>query len=781
MTESRSSLVHARETRPSHVQSTVIASTEAIPYPGVEPSGKTFNDILSRLRRRLVLVTTVFVAISAAGIAYTLAQTPRYVATALLSINPNPDQIVPEKQLTGTRIDATAVDSEIEALKAPTLAARLAAELDLDKDAEWNPAFKQEPRPIFAAQAEARATVSAQQTNYAKPVLGFDGDVTDAGGTTFAETAMTGTPDIRPVSDEVVTSVADALQVRRRGLSNVVEISAESASPTRAAEMANGLSSIYLKSISEARYDASERANVWLRDRLDELRREVQQKQAAAQSYRAQRNLLTAQGVSLVEQQVAQIQSSLLQTRAEHSQKQAEYSQLSDISDAGKSVALINGGNDAMRDLRAKEAEVAQRIANLDQRYGAAYPALQEAREEKAALDQRISEEMRRAADKSKIERDALAARMRTQEGELSNLRGALVSGNFDQVRLDALETDVQAAQSVYENFLQRYHEIARQGASTGVGARVLSIARPPVEPFSPHLLFNTAIALGLALVAAILAGLLAEQFRGTVETSEEVERRVGVRALVAIPRLRKRDLRHMPSGNRSPTTYLLAKRLSQFAEAFRVLQAAILLGNGKKNKVVAITSAVPAEGKTTLAVGLARVAAIGGQRVIIIDCDIRMRSINRVLGIAPTEGLQQVLAGEREWKDVVGVDQASGAHVLPASGMTSKDLFNSDDMQKLVNELSREYDLVVLDCAPVFAVAETRVIASLADAVVVTARAGRTPARALGAAIEQLELSGANVLGIALNRVQKRNVRRSFYDGLYYSKAFKGYYTHEA
>src|SRR5690606_3720469 len=188
-------------------------------------------------------VTTVFVAMSAAGIAYTLAQTPRYVATALLSINPNPDQIVPEKQLTGTRIDATAVDSEIEALKAPTLAARLAAELDLDKDAEWNPAFKQEPRPIFAAQAEARATVSAQQTNYAKPVLGFDGDVTDAGGTTFAETAMTGTPDIRPVSDEVVTSVADALQVRRRGLSNVVEISAESASPTRAAEMANGLSS----------------------------------------------------------------------------------------------------------------------------------------------------------------------------------------------------------------------------------------------------------------------------------------------------------------------------------------------------------------------------------------------------------------------------------------------------------------------------------------------------------------------------------------------------------
>ena len=785
MTESRSNLVRAREARSSNAQPTVIANGEAIPYPASEPSGASFHDVLNKLRRRLALVTTVFVAVSAAGVIFTLLQTPRYVATALLSINPNPDQIVPDKQVAGARIDATAVDSEIEALKSPTLAARLAAELDLDMDAEWNPALEQTSAApqTAAAQPKVQTTVNAQPTYYAEAASGAEEDIADVTGSAFDVDLAKDMkpPTIRPIRDDVVAAVADAMKIRRRGLSNVVEVSADSSSPTRAAEMANGLSNIYLKSLSEARYDTSERANVWLKDRLDELRREVQQKQAAAQSYRARRNLLTAQGVSLVEQQVAQVQSSLLQTRAEYSQKQAEHSQLSDISEAGRSVGGANGGNDAMRDLRAKEADVAQRIANLDQRYGDAYPALQEARQEKAALDVRIAEEMRRAADKSKIERDAVAARMRTQEGELSTLRGALVSGNFDQVRLDALETDVQAAQSVYENFLQRYHEIARQGASTGVGARLLSAARPPGEPFAPHLLFNTTIAIGLAIVAAILAGLLAEQFRGTVETSEEVEQRTGTRALVAIPSLRKRDLRHMPSGNRSPTTYLLAKRLSQFAEAFRVLQAAILLGNGKRNKIVAITSAMPAEGKTTLAVGLARVAAIGGQHVIVIDCDIRMRSINRVLGIAPTEGLQQVLAGERSWRDVVGVDQASGAHVLPASGMTSKDLFNSDDMQKLVSELSKEYDLVVLDCAPVFAVAETRVIASLADAVVVTARAGRTPARALSAAIEQLELSGANVLGVALNRVQKRNVRRSFYDGLYYSKAFKGYYTHEA
>ena len=583
-----------------------------------------------------------------------------------------------------------------------------------------------------------------------------------------------------PVADDVALAVADAIDVQRRGLSYVVEVTAESESPERAAEMANGLSNIYLKSLAEARYDASEKANGWLRDRLDELKVEVQQKQAAAQQYRAQRNLLTAQGVSLVEQQLAQIQSSLLVTRAEYAQKRAEYELLSDMSKKGGSISSLTTTNDAMRDFRAKEADVAQRIADLENRYGPNHPALQQAKEEKAALDSRIKDEMQRSAAKSKVETDSLGARMNKQEAELASLRSELVSGNFDQVRLDALQTDAQTAQSVYEGFLQRYHEIARQGTMTGVGARLLSPARPPTVPSSPHLLLNGALSVAAGLILAFLAGLLVEHFRGTVETTEEVEQRVGARALVAIPSLRSRDLKHMPARNKNPTAYLLTKRMSQFAEAFRVLQASILLDNQPSNKVVAITSAMPAEGKTTLSVGLARVVAMGGQKAIVVDCDIRMRSVNAVLGIDPSEGLQQVLSGEKHWRDVVGCDEQSGAHVLPASGLTSKDLFGSGAMEELIEDLKHHYDLVVLDCAPVFAVADTRVIASMADAVVIAARARKTPSRALAAAIAQLEITGARVLGVALNRADTHSRRRSFYDGLYYSKAFSGYYARE-
>jgi polysaccharide biosynthesis transport protein len=751
-------------------------------YSIEDRAGPSVGSILAILRRRLNLIAGVAIAVCAAGAAFTLMQTPRYSATALLIVNPNPDQIVPEKTaLNNTRPDAGMIDSEIEVLKSPALTARLAGELDLDRDPEWNPALRQGHEFALAPAARTAAVTPANS-----PLTGLSsgGAAKIVPATTNIMTAPLATNPPRLAPDEVVANVAEAIDVRRRGISNVIEIEADSRSPAKAAALANGLANLYLKTLSEARYDGSEKANEWLKDRLGELKAEVLNKQAAASAYKAQRNLLTAQGMSLVETQLAEVQSSLLRTRSEYAQKQAEYSQLNEVSKRGETVAAFgaSSGTDSMRELRTKSAEAAQKVADLSQRYGPAYPALQQAKEEQAAIDEQVRDEMTRIANKAKLEMASLGARMDTQEREMNGLRAQLVNSNFDQVKLEALETDAQAAQSVYESFLQRYHEVARQGSIEGVGARILSAAGIPGMPTSPHLLFNGAITLAAAFALAILTGLLAEQFRGTIETTEEVERRVGARALVAIPELRRTHLRRLPKRERNPAGYLVTKRMSPYAESLRVLHASILLSNQPNDKVVAITSAMPGDGKTTLSIGLARIAALGGQKVIVVDCDLRMRQINKVLGIAPQEGLQHVLSGEMEWQGVVGVDKASGAHVLPAAEgtFTSKDMFGSGTMEQLIQELSQTYDLVVLDCAPVFAVADTRLITSLADTTVIAARSRKTPAKALAATIAQLEIAGARVLGVALNRVDARGGRRSFYDGLYYSKAFSGYYAKE-
>ncbi|MBI1359284.1 MAG: AAA family ATPase [Alphaproteobacteria bacterium] len=727
-------------------------------------------NIFEILLRRKWLMLGIFLAVAACGAAYTLLQPRIYSATALVMINPNPDQVVPEKQaLSGARADAAMVDSQIEVLKSPAMAARLASNLNLAADPEWNPDLPKKSG-WFSGVTGGQNPAPAAHQSQAAPI------------NPSMTPGQKATAEALAVPDAVVDTVDQAINIRRRGLSWVIEVSANAGSGAEASQMANGLASAYLKSLAEARYDDADKANQWLKDRLAELRAEVEQKQAAVQTYRAKSNMLTTQGSSLVEQQVAQVQSALLATRAEYAQKQAEHTELLNIGEKGLTVASNNGQTDALRDLRAKQAEMAQRLADLQTRYGANHPTLQQAKEEKAAIDKQVQQEMQRVISRSKADADAVGARLRTQEAQLASLHEDLVGNNFSQVRLNALETDAEAARSVYESFLQRYHEVARQGNLAAVEARFLSPARIPPVPSSPHFLLNGALTVAAAGVLAVLFALLAEQFRKTIESTEEVEQRVGARALVAVPALRRRDMRRLPSRNRNPASYLLTKRMSPFTEAFRVLHASIVLSNRPQSKVVAVTSAMPGEGKTTLSLGLARVAAIGGQKVIIVDCDIRMRSLNKVLDIDPQEGIQQVLNGELSWKDAVGCDAGSGAHVLPAAGQSpSKDVFGSGAMESLIAELAEEYDLVVLDCAPIFAVAETRLIASLADTVVVAARAHHTSSRALAGALAQLELAGARVLGVALNRVDAKNGRRSFYDGLYYSKAFSGYYAREA
>jgi len=751
-------------------------------YPTAEPAPDGSDKLVAALMRQKLLIFGVAAFVAAAGIGLTLREAPKYSATALLMLDPTPDQIVPDRVAASGRADAAIVESEIEAIRSPVLVTRLARELALDSDPEWvDPdatiiAANASPVPGTGAGAPGRKIGFEPSAADMNPVPVRYGP---AAAAPLAASAVG--PTVRTIPDEVTDAVAAAIDVRRRGLGYVVEVSAVSESPARAAEMANSLSSIYLTSLTEARAAASDDANGWLDERLAELRREVQEKTAAAQQYRAQRNLLTAQGSSLAEQQIVEIQSSLMATRSEYAQHRAQYELVSGIARSGGSLNSIDIPDETMRDLRSKEATLSQRIADLETRYGKAHPSLLQAYEEKQALDERISSEMQRLAASAKLRADAVGARLSTQEAQLNSLTGKLVSDDFDAVKLSGLDSDAHAARVVYESFLQRSHEIQSQGAPAAVSARLLAPARPPRDPTSPQLLLNAALSIGAGILLGLLTGIIAERSRRSIDTAEEAEEKLGVRALVTVPDLSKRDLQHIPERNRSPTGYMLAKRLSQFTESLRVLQTAVMLASAPHKNVVAVTSAMPGDGKTTLSLGLARVAGMGGLRAIIVDCDVRMRTINRLLDIEPEFGLQQVLSGEKDWREVVGTDTETGTHVLPASGLTTKDIFSTGAMERLVAELSQNYELVVLDCAPVFAVADTRVVASLADNVVVALRSGKTPARAVRAAIAQLELAGANVLGVVINRADvRKGSKRSFYDGLYYSKAFSGYYTRE-
>jgi capsular exopolysaccharide synthesis family protein len=197
--------------------------------------------------------------------------------------------------------------------------------------------------------------------------------------------------------------------------------------------------------------------------------------------------------------------------------------------------------------------------------------------------------------------------------------------------------------------------------------------------------------------------------------------------------------------------------------------------------KIVAVTSSLPGEGKTTTSICLGRASALQGARVVVVDCDLRRRTVNRVLGAEPTVGLLEVLSGESTLQEAIVVDKDTGAHFLPLakSAFTPKDVFGTVAMDRLLTDLRARYDLVVLDTAPVLPVADTRVLAPKADAVIFLARWRKTPQHAIEAAFRLLSGTGAHMGGVALTQVDmKQQAKYGYGDAGYYYAEYKKYYV---
>ncbi|MES1199323.1 MAG: AAA family ATPase [Pseudomonadota bacterium] len=694
----------------------------------------SLSGLVSLIRRRARIILTVGACTALAVAAYQVAQPAKYEATAQIMVDTSQDRVVgPQQQLNAVSPDAAFVDSQVAVMNSRHLAELLASALHLNNDPQWNKA--------------ARRGVN------------------------------------EPMTPTVIDRVHAAIDAHRSGLTHVIEATVSAHDPGQAALMANTLVGLYQRQQFEERQQASQQAGAWLSQRLNELRTELNGKEAAAEAYRAQHGLLTAEGATLTEQQIRDAQMAVTTAQTDFVERQARYQQVQSMIASGSSADTIAGAinSQTIRDLRAREADVARRQADLESRYSDAHPAVQNVRAERTDVERQISNEISRISASLQSEEEVARARLGSLQGHLSATQGRLMNNGTDQLQLNQLDREAAAARAVYESFLQRAHEITDQGALDST-TRLISPASPPSAPSSPKLGLSLAIAAIIGLVAGFLAGMLVHYFDDTLSSADDVEREVGLPAVASIPVMHKRALRSLPLRDRHPAGYLLQNPLSAFAEAFRVLRAAIVYSQGgRRHKIVAVTSAIPGEGKTTAALCLARVAAMSGEKVILIDCDVRRRSLNDLLDIAPRAGLLEVISGQEHWRNVIGRDEGAGTHVLPLSVTDTplRDVFGSPAMKRLMDELAAEYDLVVLDCAPVLAVAETRALVALSDMVILMSRWRKTRSPALASAIAQIEATGASVTGIALNCIDpKAPGRYSHGDSLYYVDAAKGYYS---
>ncbi len=366
-----------------------------------------------------------------------------------------------------------------------------------------------------------------------------------------------------------------------------------------------------------------------------------------------------------------------------------------------------------------------------------------------AAADARAVELERRIAN---TRRQITSVAMLVAAGQLGEDDEALARRNVEQQRV--LDSAAQAAarrHSSLDGSLQRL-VVARPASA---GAYVIARAAVPRERDFPEPWVFAVGGLLAAVAAAAATVLFRERLTSAIHTRRAAERKLGIPVIGVVPDtaavLDARDAWI------NPIDLIVAENTSSFRMAFRSILLGLGIGRGEESpRSIVVSSAVAEEGKTTVAIGLARSAALAGMRVLFIDCDVRLPAASRLLVRHPNNTLVDVLEGKVELKDALSRDLPSGAWVLGSreGGPAVNGLVGSDEMMQLIRQASASYDLVVLDAAPALALAEAATLASFADMTLMIARWRKTPVRATRLAVDTLRDAGAKVNALVLTRV---------------------------
>lgn len=711
---------------------------------GVEWS---MNSTLSMVFRRWqVLAASVAVCLGLA-ILMLMVTKPQYTSKALLQINTRTEQVSDVENvvsgLTAIGTDA-AIRTELDVLTSRKLASRVVESLGLLDNTESN--------------------------------TGFFGNLKNAVGMIFmpmkTDEQQEADRDVRMA--RAVNLLLMNLKVSLVPRSYTINVQYTSRNPQKAAQIANAFTQEYLNSQMEDKFDATRRANDWINSRLDQMRKSVQARQLAAEKYREANNLTSANGVLLSDQQLSELNSQLILARTELAEEQAKSSQARKLQQSGRGIEsaaeVLN--NALISNLRQQETEVRREMADLASRYGERHPRMITVRNQLSDLKRKIGEEVSKIQGSLENNVAVAQARVNTLQSQLDTLQQKTSLTNDAAVQLAELERQAEAEKGLYESFLSRSKEIAQMDFVQS-DARVISPAEAPLAPSKPNkplvLMLGLLAGLGIGVALMVLLEALDAGFR----TSGQVEKDLNEPVLGMLSEL---------VGEENLANYVANKPTSAYTEGVRAVRTAMQFAHpDKPAQAVVVSSSIPEEGKSLFALSLALLTASGGQKVLLVDGDLRRPSIAKQLKLDPKAGLAEVLVGQTKQKDALVKMPNSNLTVLPSLPSThfSQELLGSQKMREMLDEWRKTYDLIVIDSPPVMAVSDAITISSLCDTMLYMVRWGTTP-RALAAnALKMLRACHVHLTGVVVTRVDL-NKQQTYSHGEYgyYHGKYKGYYS---
>ncbi len=724
-----------------------------------------FKSLIGIVYRRFWLISLGFLATFLLVAYVTFTQTPLYKATTTVQLDTSQRNVIDiSSVLGGIAANTAEIDTEVLVMGSKSLMTRVASKEKLIEDPEFNWTLREKKSSVFDG---IKSGVLG--------MLGKDASKSDP----FAD--MSDIERQRTIEESVVTALIKKASIKRVGTTYLLTAAVTSENPETAARLADAIADQYRVNQMDQKLEATRRATSWLNERVEVLAEEVQEKEMAVAIYMADHDMITVGGEPEAATELLYLQSQLIQLRVDYQAAQARYDNMQRQMRAGAVDAIPEVlGSQVINDMKSQRAIIRRRLVELESRLADRHPELIAARSESADIDRQIDAEIQRIAGNLRNEVTVARRRMNDVQGNIATVNLSLTKTTSAMIPLNELRRDADTSRELLENFISRSKQTGVQDSLVEPDASILSSSTIPNAPSTPKTVLNLLLGVILGIIFGGSLALLSEMFDSKISSSEDVERKLKSNPIGSVPMIRTQSF--LGLGSISPADHLIDNPLSAYAESIRYLRAAIAFSDlDSETKVVAVTSSLPDEGKTSLTLSLGRMSAMSGSRTLVIDGDFRRRQLTEAAVLSPEVGFIEHLFGAGELTDAITKDSKSLLDILPLSrsGHTPHDVFGTRAFDEMMVRLRPMYDLILIDTGPLLLMAEARVVAGKADKAILVVRWRHSTRSAVNQSLKLLHTFKADLLGITLNMVDLTRRRHHRDPGATY-KAYRKYYTME-
>lgn len=711
------------------------------------------NDYLKVLYKRRWLAISTFVIIAGSVAAFTFTATPIFAARVQILIEKEAANVVSFKEA----YERNQVADDYYQTQYKILQSRALARRTLDAMSLWShPQFHPVPKPTSTLRAVLTSPVALASGWFQKDKA-LEVPLPD-------ESRVQSVTIDRFLSDVTVSPVRN---------SRLVEVRFESPDPVFSTDVANALARAYIDQNMEFKFLSSKEASDWLSKQLSEQKKLVEASEQALQRYREKTDALSLEDKqNIVVQKLTDLNAAVTRAKTERIMKEAAYYQIRTLQGSRSALDTFPAilSSSFIQQQKGELADLQRQQAQLGEKLGPNHPDMVKLSSAVRAVENKIAAEINKVVQAMQNDYQQSQAQEQSLTNALEQQKRDALSLNAKGIEYGVLVRDAASNRQIFDSLMQRTKETGISGDLRTSNIRVVDAAEVPRSPSTPNTRNNLLIALFGGATLAIGLAFFFEYLDNRIKSPDEMKQYLGLPFLGMLPALFDKAIENPLLGHNAP---------NNFSESFRNIRTNLLFSTAEEGgRSVVVTSTGPGEGKTVVSSNLAIALAQAGQRVLLVDADMRKPRVHTVFGQPREPGLSNLLVGNAKASESVHASSVQGLWIMPAGLLPPNpaELLGSKRFRDFLATLSQHFDWVIIDTPPVMAVTDSSVVAHLCTGVLFVVGAEMTSRHAAKRALDQLEQARAKFVGAVLNRVDLQH--NAYYYSQYYRKEYGDYYS---